>query len=239
MPEPSFITVSPGDKVFAQHDRVEAVYHLLHGEVSLWHNGWSGGRLSAGHILGLDGAYAPDCLHPCTALAENECRLAAFALEHIPETLLDTPQMAERVLFSLAKQVHSGWERSSFSARGHSERAFLGRVQSVERGETVIREGEQTDQVYRIIATEQGLEVSREGTILSVLDQPGEFFGEMAAVLGQPRTATVCSLGRSTLEVYPARLLPHIVSDYPELSWRVIQGLSQRLQAANIGLHSR
>ncbi|WP_027370978.1 cyclic nucleotide-binding domain-containing protein [Desulfovermiculus halophilus] len=239
MPEPSFITVSPGDRIFAQNERVEAVYHLLHGEVSLWRNGWSGGRLTAGHILGLDGAYAPDCLHPCTALAENECRLAAFALEHVPEALLDAPQMAERVLFSLARQLHYEWERSSFSGRGNNERAFLGRILNVERGETVIREGERTDQVYRIIATDQGLEVSRQGTVLSILDQPGEFFGEMAAVLGQPRTATVRSLGRSTLEAYPARLLPQIVSDYPELSWRVIQGLSQRLQAANAGLHSR
>jgi CRP-like cAMP-binding protein len=233
MSEPSFITVSSGQTIFAQNEPVQAVYHLLHGEVSLWQNGQPGGRLNAGHILGLDAAYAPGGLHPYTAQAENECRLAAFPLDHIPEALLAVPQMTERVLFSMARQVSYGWERSAHFGQGQKERTFVGQVISVQRGDTVIREGERTDEMYRIIATDQGLEVSRQGAVLSILDQPGEFFGEMAAVLGQPRTATIRSLGRSTLEVYPAHLLPHMVSDYPELSWRLIHGLSQRLHTTN------
>ncbi len=34
-------------------------------------------------------------------------------------------------------------------------------------------------------------------------------------------------------------LLPNMMADYPELSWRVIQGLSQGLQQANDLFHSR
>lgn len=237
MSEAYFLSVPAGRNVFAQNEPVEAVHHLLHGEVSLWRDGRPCGRLTSGHILGLDGAYAPDSLHVCTAQAENECRLAAFDLENVPEILLASNQMAEKVVYSLSRQLHQSWTRLSGHESRQNPPSFVGQVITVQPGAFIIKEGETTDDVFRIISTDQGLEVSRQGTVLTVLYQPGEFFGEMAAVLGQQRTATVRSLGRSALEVYPAHLLPHIVSDYPELSWRLIQGLSQRLQTANAGLN--
>ena len=189
--------------------------------------------------MGLEGAYAPEGLHPCTARAEKRCRLVVFSLEQVPESLLSSSQMGERVVFSLARQLHQSWDRLSGQKSGQLQPSFLGQVLAVEPGTVVIQEGEATDELYRIIATDQGLEVSSQGKVLSVLDQPGEFFGEMAAVLGEPRTASVRSLGRSTLEVYPSRLLFHILTDYPELSLRLIQGLSRRLQAANTGQQAR
>ena len=73
----------------------------------------------------------------------------------------------------------------------------------------------------------------RSGEYAGNLGSAGKLFGEMAAVFEQPRTATIRSLGQSALEVSPSPMLPHIVSDYPELSWRIIQGLSQRLNTAN------
>ena len=233
MNEPEFLTLPAGRNVFSQHEPVRAVYHLLHGEVSLWRNGQLGKRLPAGHVLGLPGAYATDGLHSCTARSECDCRLAAFALESLPEALLASPHMAERVFFSLSRQVLYWWEHFPWQSPGARPASFVGQVLTVNPGEVVIREGENTHELYRIISTEKGLEVSIQGTVLSVLDSCGEFFGEMAAVLEQPRTATVRSLGQSALEVYPPRMLPHIVADYPHLSWRIIQGLGQRLKAAN------
>ncbi|MGM0538255.1 MAG: Crp/Fnr family transcriptional regulator [Thermodesulfobacteriota bacterium] len=233
MYEPSFLTIPSGQTIFIQNEPAQAVYQLLHGEVSLWRDGIYGGRLSSGHILGLDGAYASKGVSPCTARAESECRLAAIAVDQVPEALLISAEMAEKVIFSLSRQIHQRWEQLSEQGAGQSPPTFVGQILNVQPGTVIIREGEKTDEFYRIISTDRGLEVSSQGTELSILDRPGEFFGEMAAVLGQPRTATVRSLGRSALEVYSARLLSSIVSDYPELSWRLIQGLSQRLHAAN------
>ena len=238
MYQPDFLTFSPGRAIFVQNEPVQAVYQLVHGEVRLWRNGHDGGRLTSGHTLGLDGAYAPSCLHPCTALAESECRLAAFDLDQVPEALIASPLTAEKVFFSLCRQIHQGWERfPEHSSRQHPP-SYVGQVMTASCGDFIIREGERGDNVYRIVSTEQGLEVSSQGVVLSVLDQPGEFFGEMAAILNQPRTATVRARGHSVLEVYPAHLLSSMLVDYPELSWRIIQGLSQRLHKANARLNS-
>ncbi|MFO7801085.1 MAG: cyclic nucleotide-binding domain-containing protein [Desulfovermiculus sp.] len=233
MYEPDFFSMAAGQNIFSQNEPVLAVYHLLHGEISLWRDGHLGASLTAGHILGLPGAYASNGLHACTAHTECDCRVAAFDLESIPETFLAAPTMAERVFFSLSRQILHWWERFPWQGPGSGPPCFVGQVLTVEADEVLIREGENTHEFYRIISTDKGLEVSAKGSVLAILDRPGEFFGEMAAVLEQPRTATIRSLGQSALEVYPARMLPHIVSDYPELSWRIIQGLSQRLNIAN------
>ncbi|MFP4049826.1 MAG: Crp/Fnr family transcriptional regulator [Desulfovermiculus sp.] len=232
---PNFLTVPSGQTIFVQNEPARAVYQLLHGEVSLWRNGVCGGRLNSGHILGLDGAYASKGVSPCTARTESECRLAVIAVDQLPDALLISAEMAEKVIFSLSRQVHQRWEQFSGQGPGQPPPSFVGQILTVQPGAVIIREGEKTDEFYRIITTDLGLEVSCQGAVLSILDRPGEFFGEMAAVLSQPRTATVRSLGQSALEVYPAHLLSSIVSDYPELSWRLIQGLSQRLHAANTG----
>lgn len=233
MYEPNFLTVPSGQTIFAQNEPVRAVYQLLHGDVSLWRDGVYSGRLNSGHILGLDGAYASKGVSPCTARAESECRLAVIGVDQVPDALLISAEMAERVIFSLSRQVYQRWEQLSGPGPGQPPPSFVGQILSVQPGTHIIREGETTDEFYRIVSTEHGLEVSCQGAVLTILDRPGEFFGEMAAVLSQPRTATVRSLGQSALEVYPAHLLSSIVSDYPELSWRLIQGLSQRLHAAS------
>mgnify|MGYP006287467739 CR=1 FL=1 len=232
MPQPRFVTVPRGEAIFYQGQEVVAVFHLVQGRVSLWQDRRARGHLGSGHLLGLDGAYAPDGTYSFTAWAEADCRLAEFHLHLIPEALLDSSRLAEATLFSLSRQVRQGWERLR-QDQAEDSRSFVGQVISLEAGQVLLREGEHSQDMYRIVSTEQGLEVSVQGRVLSVLDTPGDFFGEMAAVLQEPRTATIRSLGSSVLEVYPAALVPQILEDYPELSRRLIHGLSQRLHQAN------
>jgi CRP/FNR family transcriptional regulator, cyclic AMP receptor protein len=67
-------------------------------------------------------------------------------------------------------------------------------------GAEVIREGEVHGSL--LVLVEGTVEVSREGTVVAMIDEPGSVLGETSALLGGPATATVkcvgdCSFRRS------------------------------------------
>jgi CRP-like cAMP-binding protein len=65
------------------------------------------------------------------------------------------------------------------------------------RDEVLIREGEVHGRLFVLLDGE--LEVSREGTRITVVDAPGAIFGEMSTLLGSAATATVRALRDSRL----------------------------------------
>jgi CRP/FNR family transcriptional regulator, cyclic AMP receptor protein len=60
-------------------------------------------------------------------------------------------------------------------------------------GAEVIREGEVPGVL--LVLVEGAVQVSREGTVISTIDEPGSVFGEVSVLLGGPATATVRSVG--------------------------------------------
>lgn len=92
-----------------------------------------------------------------------------------------------------------------------------------------MQDGERSKEIYRIISTDKGLEVVKNGNQLAVIREPGEIFGEMACLLNEGRTAGIRSLGNSVLEVYSPEQLLAMLSDYPDFSLRLVTTLAQRL----------
>jgi CRP-like cAMP-binding protein len=56
-------------------------------------------------------------------------------------------------------------------------------------GAVLIREGEVHGKLFVLL--DGALEISRAGTVITVVDAPGAIFGEMSALLGSAATATV------------------------------------------------
>jgi hypothetical protein len=54
------------------------------------------------------------------------------------------------------------------------------------------------------------------------ITRPGEYFGEMSSLLNQERTATVTSLGRSVVQVFPGENLEATLCANPELAKKII-----------------
>lgn len=100
-------------------------------------------------------------------------------------------------------------------------------VVSYPAGAELIREGEVHGSLLVLVAGT--VEVSREGTVVAVIDKPGSVFGEISALLGGgPATATVrcvggCSLRRSD---DPQRFL----REHPGISLAVATMLARRLR---------
>jgi CRP-like cAMP-binding protein len=96
---------------------------------------------------------------------------------------------------------------------------------AVPAGAVIIAEGEPHIRLYVLV--DGAVEVSRAGSSLRVVDEPGAVFGEMSALLGGPATATVRTLG-------PARLRrsddgPAFLRSNPAVTHAVATMLAERL----------
>ncbi|HHV55991.1 MAG TPA: Crp/Fnr family transcriptional regulator [Firmicutes bacterium] len=108
-------------------------------------------------------------------------------------------------------------------------------TRSCARGSVIFLENDPGDALYLI---QSGLVriscLAQDGRVktLAVLSD-GDFFGEMALVDDQPRSATAEALDTTTLLVLYRRDFERLLSDHPGLARAVIKGLSRRLRATN------
>jgi CRP-like cAMP-binding protein len=226
----NIVTCSRGEEILAHDAPAEHVFIIVSGKVSLWRNGQWLTALSSQSILGIESLYNRTGSYAYTAKAETLCRLVKYPVADFVDSLYQTPRLTELTFSSVVRQLDMGWEKISRGGHQNEKEVFFaGDIRSCEPGELIIREGESTSDIFRIISTEIGLEVSKSGQVLAVLNEPGEIFGEMASVLQEKRTASVRSLGHSVLEVYPPQQLLEILSDYSDISLRIIKSLSRRL----------
>ncbi|MEM8749845.1 MAG: Crp/Fnr family transcriptional regulator [Pseudomonadota bacterium] len=96
-----------------------------------------------------------------------------------------------------------------------------------EAGETIIDHHE-TSTELRFIASGTVRVVVRmvEGREVIFNDHSaGDFFGELAAIDGGPRSASVSALVRSRVCIMPQNVFKEIVEDVPEVGWRTMNHL--------------
>jgi CRP-like cAMP-binding protein len=85
---------------------------------------------------------------------------------------------------------------------------------AVAAGEVVVEEGERSSDVYFVCRG--SLEaVAADGTHLGTIGE-GEFFGEIAALTGTPRTATVRAATGCDLLFLPSASFRRMLHDFPE-----------------------
>lgn len=110
-------------------------------------------------------------------------------------------------------------------------------------GQAVVRQGEQGDTLYLVARGEVAVRVkvdgrSPEGGAL-VSDKEvarlgrGALFGEMSVLTGEPRTATVVSLGDSALLAVDRDAFERILSAEPDLAQRLAETIARRKMEMN------
>ncbi|MEO7092344.1 MAG: Crp/Fnr family transcriptional regulator [Polyangiales bacterium] len=109
-------------------------------------------------------------------------------------------------------------------------------VREVPAGEIVFREGEGGDVMFVL---QQGRirilkRVANGERVLATLG-PGEFFGEMAILSGNPRTATavVTEDGPARVLVIDAKRFEAMIANNREITLRLIKKLASRLESAD------
>lgn len=101
-------------------------------------------------------------------------------------------------------------------------------------GTTVFRQGDPGGSMYVIRAGKVRVLKESHGRqrVVTTLG-PGDFFGEMAVVTGQPRSATAEVVEEAELLKVPADKLQEMVAGTGEVAIRLIRHLAERLENAN------
>ena len=97
----------------------------------------------------------------------------------------------------------------------------------VPAGKVLMRQGEDGGDLMVIVRGQVGIE--RDGARLNTLGA-GDFFGEIALVVGGPRTATATTEEPSTLLVIGHRDFHSMVEEFPEIAVQLLNALGHRVR---------
>jgi type IV pilus assembly protein PilB len=100
-------------------------------------------------------------------------------------------------------------------------------VEEYEDGDVIIQEGNKDKDFFKLIRGK--VAVLRSGKKIAEITEPGEYFGEMAAILEEVRSASIISVGRCTIKRYPGDKLIELIEKYPEVSRHLFRTLVERL----------
>ena len=95
----------------------------------------------------------------------------------------------------------------------------------------IIREGNKDVDFFKLV--KGAVIVKKQGKRLAEIVEPGDYFGEMAAISGEPRTATIISKGRSEVKRFPGDKLHEVIEKYPDVAKHLFEIIVNRLDRAN------
>ena len=101
-------------------------------------------------------------------------------------------------------------------------------TEEYEDGDVIIQEGNKDIDFFKLIRGR--IAVLKGGKKIAEITEPGEFFGEMAAISAEPRFASIVSVGRSAVTRFPGDKLMELLEKYPDISRKLFRTLVTRLQ---------
>ena len=101
-------------------------------------------------------------------------------------------------------------------------------VEEYQDGDVIIQESNKDRDFFKLVRGK--VAVLRGGKKIAEITEPGEYFGEMAAILDEPRSASIVSSGRSVIKRYPGDKLGELIEKYPEVSKHLFKTVVERLQ---------
>ncbi len=104
-------------------------------------------------------------------------------------------------------------------------------IEKYEDKDVIIRENNKDIDFFKLVRGE--LYVVKGGKKIAEITEPDEYFGEMAALTGEPRTATIMSKGRSEVKRFPGDKIHEVVEKYPDVAKHLFGVMAGRLNQAN------
>ncbi len=97
--------------------------------------------------------------------------------------------------------------------------------------DVIIREGNSDKDFFKLV--QGAVVVVSDGKKIAEITEPNSYFGEIAAITNEKRSASIISKGRSTVIRYPGDKLPELIEKYPEVAKHLFLTLAGRIVKAN------
>ncbi len=104
-------------------------------------------------------------------------------------------------------------------------------VERYEDKDVIIREGNKDIDFFKLV--QGGLYVVKGGKKIAEIVQPGDYFGEMSAITGEPRSASIISKGRSMVKRFPGDKLHEVIEKYPDVARHLFGVIAARLDSTD------
>ena len=104
-------------------------------------------------------------------------------------------------------------------------------LEQYEDKDIIVREGNTDIDFFKLV--QGGLYVIKNGEKIAEIVQPGDYFGEMSAITGEPRSASIMSRGRSSVKRFPGDKLNEVIEKYPDVAKHLFRVLAERLDNTN------
>ncbi len=124
----------------------------------------------------------------------------------------------EELAAEMATLIQGSHLFKSLDEEGRRKALEGGTFRSFPTGHVILREGETGEEFYLVksgtvrVTTQQGASAVHLANL-----QRGGFFGEVAVLSGQPRTATVTSLEPVECVVFDKALIDRLLTEYPKV----------------------
>ena len=104
-------------------------------------------------------------------------------------------------------------------------------LETYEDKDVIIREGNTDIDFFKLV--QGAVYVVKSGRVIAEITEPGDYLGEMAAITGDPRSASIISKGRSKLKRFPGDKLGEVIEKYPDVANHLFSVLADRLHDAD------
>ncbi len=123
---------------------------------------------------------------------------------------------------------------SSFNEKHLQAVAKTAKQVEFDAGQPIVKEGDRTKVGFFLVLDGQ-VEVRKGAKVLSRLGS-GQFFGEMAVLDGQPRSADVVAVAPTKCLVLASWDIKALITTYPDIALEIIAELTRRLRQTSLAL---
>ncbi len=104
-------------------------------------------------------------------------------------------------------------------------------LETYEDGEVILREGNTDRDFFMLVRG--ALLVVKGGKKIAEIVEPGSYFGEMSAISGEVRSASIVARGKAVIRRFPGDKITEVIEKYPDVSKYLFKSLVTRLQHSN------